>query len=148
MIIILNVSYEVFVEASNLFRVYYYIKEWTGAPDSYVMACGSGVVIYRTEITDSTDITDFLTNLEPTAIEVNTEDDIIAKPTLIDTSVQFKYDIQDTIIYVGRAKKGVAASAAGWTIEKITLINGDPTDKKLTKKDIAVWDNRTTESYS
>jgi hypothetical protein len=58
------------------------------------------------------------------------------------------YDIGDTDIYIGSAAQGTASSAAAWIIKKITLdLNGNPVST-LYSSDTAIWDNRTTESYS
>lgn len=64
-----------------------------------------------------------------------------------DIRVQMRFDIQDTVIYVGRALPGVANSASSWTIKKVTLVSGNPTVTQWTGT-TAIWDNRASETYS
>lgn len=65
-----------------------------------------------------------------------------------DGRVQARYDIGTTTIYVGTAALGAAASAASWTIRKITLSGGNPTQSQWTALRTAVWNNRATETYT
>lgn len=63
-----------------------------------------------------------------------------------------RIDITPTVIYVGYAdykNDGVAptAAAAGWTIKKITLTGGNPTNIEWSGEGQAIWDNRSTETY-
>lgn len=51
-------------------------------------------------------------------------------------------------IYVGTALLGTATSAKKWTIKRITLVNGNPTEKVWTKEYGAIWDDRLTETYA
>lgn len=57
-----------------------------------------------------------------------------------------RYDIQGTTMYVGEASVGTAQSATGWTITKYDL--SDLTDASGKVAENAVWDDRTTETYS
>lgn len=63
--------------------------------------------------------------------------------------VQQRFDIGSSTIFVGEAAKGAAASAAVWTIKKISLDSaGNPTQVQWSADRSAVWNNRTTENYS
>lgn len=65
------------------------------------------------------------------------------------TNVQQRFDIGTAAIYVGEAAKGAAASAAVWTIKKVTLDgSGNPTQVQWSADRLAVWNNRTSETYS
>lgn len=60
-----------------------------------------------------------------------------------------RFDIGATAIYAGEAASGTATAAAAWTIKKISLDgSGNPTSITMTAIRSAVWDNRTTESYT
>lgn len=59
-----------------------------------------------------------------------------------------KYDISDTIIYMGSAIKGTLDSDPKWLITRYLLdINGNPTEKKLSDKNV-IWNNRVSLTYS
>jgi len=63
-----------------------------------------------------------------------------------------RVDILPTVIYVGygdydRTGTPPASSAAAWTIKKVTLTNGSPTNIQWTNEGSGVWDNRATETY-
>lgn len=61
---------------------------------------------------------------------------------------QTKYDVGDTTIYIGTSASGTATSDAAWTIKKVILdANGNPTST-LWSSYIAIWDNRTSETYN
>lgn len=65
-----------------------------------------------------------------------------------DLRVKQLFDIQTTVIYVGRAALGTASSASAWTIKKTVLdVLGNPTSTTWTST-TAVWDNRTSEVYT
>ncbi len=58
-------------------------------------------------------------------------------------------DIQATVIYAGKANRGLATSTVGWTIQRTTLdAGGNPTTIQFTDEGTAIWDNRATETYS
>lgn len=59
-----------------------------------------------------------------------------------------RYDIGTSTIYIGTAARGTAATAAGWTIRRITLVSGNPTISEWTNAGTAIWDNRAVETYS
>lgn len=62
---------------------------------------------------------------------------------------QRRIDIQNTVIYTGFATRGTATSAAGWTIQRVIMApNGDPEAIEWTDEGVAIWDNRTSETYS
>lgn len=66
----------------------------------------------------------------------------------IDPYLQKRYDVQSNAIYVGYAIRGAASGAAAWKIKKTDLdVNGNPTHTRWTSL-TAVWDNRTSETYS
>ena len=63
-----------------------------------------------------------------------------------------RVDIQPTVIYVGYAdymSSGTAptSAVAAWTIKKITLTGGSPTNIEWSGEGQAVWDNRSSETY-
>jgi len=65
------------------------------------------------------------------------------------TNVQLRYDIGSSTIYVGEAEKGAAAGDAVWTIKKVILDgSGNPTQQVWSGDRTAIWNDRTTESYS
>ena len=66
--------------------------------------------------------------------------------TISEATKKVVYDIGDTIIYVGTAILGTATNTADWLI-KTTLTNGVPTLTQWSSN-TAIWDNRSTESYS
>ena len=57
----------------------------------------------------------------------------------------YRYDFNDNYIYVGKAPVGTLDNEIGWTISRVTLVNGEPVNKLVASN--AVWDNRVTESY-
>lgn len=64
-------------------------------------------------------------------------------------NVQQRFDIGSSSIFVGEAAQGAAASSAVWTIKKVTLdSSGNPTQVQWSADRSAVWNNRTTETYS
>jgi hypothetical protein len=143
MVSIFDVSYTVFKDASDLFQVYYY-----NHPDGYIAGCGSAQFIYVSKILDAADISDFITNLLPSATSVEKEDDVLASPTLgVRENTQSRFDIQDDVIYVGSAPANTSDGSAEWTIKKFTLVDGLATDKKTTAVGSATWTNRDSETY-
>ncbi len=64
-----------------------------------------------------------------------------------DLRILQRYDIQDDVIYVGRAHTATATSSAAWTIKRTTLVDGNPTVTQWSSA-TAIWDNRVTETYS
>ena len=66
----------------------------------------------------------------------------------IDPYLQQRFETTATIIYVGFAVRGTAASAAAWKIKKTDLdVLGNPTQTRWTSL-TGVWDNRVTETYT
>lgn len=70
--------------------------------------------------------------------------------------VPTRYDLTDpTTYYIGYAEYNgpsgapttPATSDSVWTIKRITLTGGLPVRTAWTPAGVAVWDNRTTESY-
>lgn len=52
-------------------------------------------------------------------------------------------------VYVGYAALGVGPAEAGWQIKRITFAGGNPTVMQWSGAEFtAVWDDRTTISYS
>lgn len=49
--------------------------------------------------------------------------------------------------YIGYAQQGSDPAAGVWTIRRITLSSGSPTESQWTAKGVAVWNNRATETY-
>ena len=60
---------------------------------------------------------------------------------------QQKFEFLSTAIYVGYAAENMTAAQAAWTIKKITLVSGNPTQITATAPYTAVWDDRATETY-
>ncbi len=59
-----------------------------------------------------------------------------------------RYDLADPdVMYIGEAPYGSQDSQAVWTIRRIMLVAGNPTEEMVTSENSAVWDNRTTETY-
>jgi hypothetical protein len=65
------------------------------------------------------------------------------------SSIQKKvlYDIGDPIIYIGTAIMGTAPTASAWLIKKVTLSGGNPISTQWSST-TAIWNNRSTETYS
>jgi hypothetical protein len=59
-----------------------------------------------------------------------------------------RFDIGTTAIYVGYAAIGAADADRAWTIKKVTLSSGNPTGVTWTAETAAVWNDRTTETYT
>lgn len=59
-----------------------------------------------------------------------------------------RYDLSDpNVMYVGEADWGTDNDVVGWTIRRIVLVNGLPTEEMTTGEHAAIWDNRLTETY-
>jgi hypothetical protein len=120
-------------------------------PIGYNAVCKVNNIIFVTTILGA-DIADFDTNLKPTAIQSTTLDDAVADAIYYtnDTttySIQ-AYDIQSTVMYVGTAIQGTLNSDAKWLIKKVALDGGgNPTSTKWSST-TAVWNNRTSETYT
>lgn len=57
----------------------------------------------------------------------------------------------DNVEYVGQAKPGTAASAASWSIKKLTYSGSNVTDIQWANSDNGfkfVWDDRATYTYA
>jgi hypothetical protein len=50
-------------------------------------------------------------------------------------------------LYIGYGTQGADPTKAVWTIRRIALSSGSPTQSNWTAKGAAVWTNRATESY-
>lgn len=62
--------------------------------------------------------------------------------------VKRETDLDDPdFIYKGWAPRGTTKSASAWTIERIQMVNGNPTETVVAGPN-AVWDNRSTETYT
>lgn len=138
-----NVSYTIFKLSAASLPVYYVTKAV-----GYFTVCSNIQFIYISNIIDTADISDFETNIKPTASELFSEEDAMALSTLTDKFVTKRMDIQTTVIYIGTAQAGTAESAIGWTIKRLLLdASGNPTTIDITTKDTAIWDDRATETY-
>lgn len=142
----LLVSYDpTFKRVADVAKVYYYTN---AATTDYFATCMLNGIVYQAVVTGSADVTHFLATYASTAMLMPFEGDIVANAILDATFSQTKYELQDTVAYIGTAPQGMATSAAGWTIERITFdADGNPTAKNATKTLVAVWDNRATETY-
>lgn len=49
--------------------------------------------------------------------------------------------------YIGYGTQGADPTKAVWTIRRIALTSGSPTQSQWTAKGAAVWNNRATETY-
>lgn len=142
---ILRVSYDTFKDAAQIGQVYFYKF---GGLDGYALGVGSSDFVYFSRITSGTDLADFAVSIQPSAVEVFLEGDVIAKPTLFTNNRTIKrFDIQDAVIYIGTAEPGTLDGQIGWTIKKFTFIDGNVTKTELTVQASAVWTNRTSEVY-
>jgi hypothetical protein len=65
-----------------------------------------------------------------------------------DKRVQKAFDIQAAIIYVGVSPLATSLAGTGWTIQKITLVAGNPTASNWTAVGTAIWNNRAAETYT
>lgn len=147
MVQIFRVSYAVFKDAANIATVYYHVNP---KDDGYVLGTGNDKIVYSTKIKEAADIADFALTLEPSAILVGIEEDVLASPTIAQTGIlQFEYDLTGaSFLYIGKAKPGVLPSVAGWTIQRFAIdSDGNVLDKKRTFQDTAIWDNRVIETY-
>lgn len=60
-----------------------------------------------------------------------------------------RFDIEETVIYVGYAPNGTALADIGWTIKRINLdANGNPTSETWTGVGVAAWSDRLTATYT
>lgn len=60
-----------------------------------------------------------------------------------------RHDIQEAVIYVGTAPRGTTTASTGWTIKRVQLDgDGDPTSEMWTDEGAAIWDNRSSETYT
>lgn len=50
-------------------------------------------------------------------------------------------------LYIGYGTQGADPSGPGWTIRRIALTGGSPSNSQWTAKGAAVWNNRASESY-
>lgn len=149
----LHVSFTTFKGAASFFKIYYHEKS---APTTYTAVCASEQFLFSCKVTGSGEITDFETNYKPTANAGVSESDIIGQAVIgrmhsdNSTEVQTKTDFASaTTIYMGKAIKGGATSAAIWTITKYTFdATGNPTDIKTSPFGTAIWDNRTSTTYT
>lgn len=70
-----------------------------------------------------------------------------ATQVVVSPTKQLKVDSSNpATVYVGEANLGVAASSAGWTIQEISIAG--PLVGIKVSSTTAVWDDRTTTSYS
>jgi hypothetical protein len=138
-----NISYSIFVSAASVLPVFY-VEKTNG---SYFACCGNNAAVYSCNITLAGDITAFETNIKPNATSVVTEEDAMASASLSELFITERFDIQDTVIYVGSAAAGTADNAIGWTIKKTAISGGAPLSTMVTIKDSAIWDDRATETY-
>lgn len=83
------------------------------------------------------------TNLR--ALRVKTDGTIFVQ--IQEVPVTNLYDIQDTVAYVGTAQVGSLPNEDVWTITKTVIVDGNPTEKKTTAVESAVWNDRATETY-
>jgi len=148
MVEIFQVSYNVFKQAAQTTTVYYFpITEVS--LDGYVLGTGTIDFVYTSKITSPSDVADFITLLFPTSILTELEGDVLALPTIQVNNVESRFDVSGTsFFYIGSAPPGTADSAAEWTIKRFALdAEGNPTDKRITAQNAAVWDDRATETY-
>lgn len=50
-------------------------------------------------------------------------------------------------LYVGYGTQGADPTKAVWTIRRISLSSGSPTQSRWTAKGVAIWANRASETY-
>lgn len=92
------------------------------------------------------------TNLRTSGPTGSIEIGINTNPIFAQTNIPYvktEYDLSSaTVNYIGTAPAGTATSAAAWTIKKILFdILGNPTET-LWSSNTAVWNNRTSETYT
>jgi hypothetical protein len=63
-------------------------------------------------------------------------------------SQQRRFDIGNTVIYIGYAARGVVDAQVAWTIKRIQLVAGNPTTLQWTDKNGTSWDNRVAATYT
>lgn len=124
-------------------KVYHY-----STPDSlgYIAGTGNGDLVYSARITGS-NVADFDSNYLADSTEVFEEDDVLAIPTLSTYNKASRYDVSDTIIYMGTAPAGSLDADAVWLIKKITMdVDGNPVDEKVSDSGV-IWDDRAGLTY-
>lgn len=133
-------------------RIRYYTYT---TPASYFVGFGHVGKSYVTYVSDSGDVSDFEANFKPGAMAVLSESEVTelsefdAVIGTADGRLQRAFEFGTTTIYMGYADIGVAQSATGWTIKKLTLDgSGNPTSEKWTAVGTATWNNRASETYS
>lgn len=95
------------------------------------------------EITDNgTYRNDFINNYQTSS---NRQSQTI---TIENSTRAKRIDLSDAIDYIGFAVVGSLESEAKWTIKRITKVGGDPEKIEWTAENIAVWNDRATETYS
>ena len=60
--------------------------------------------------------------------------------------VNYAYDANSQVEYIGYAEQGVATSASKWVIRKFSYSSGLLQNERIAKN--VAWDSRTTVSYS
>ena len=59
---------------------------------------------------------------------------------------QQRFDVSDTVVYVGSAVRGADGADPVWTVKRIELDNNNPTSIQWATN--VAWDDRTSEEYS
>ena len=143
----IRINYTVFKRiTSNLF-VY-----WLDLGDGrYELFAGSNGDVLHT-LAAGADLIDFQTISDPVnEITTHADGEALARASLerssLDTVKQL-FDLQSSTFYKGRASRTAATSSPVWTIERV-LIDGSGNPLSIdTAGPNAIWDNRTTETYS
>lgn len=141
---ILKVTYNVFKQAADLLKVYYFEE----SSNLVVASCGTNEFVYLTRI-QGPDLIDFNNNYLLSAIQLTSTDDVIALPTInaLQTN-QNKYDETANAIYVGSARPNSLDTDDAWTIAKYNLDNeGNVISKQQSLPDVK-WSERLIISYN
>jgi len=116
---------------------------------------GAATEITLASVLTNTTFTSRINTLGQKTMENSTPVVIASNQTVIPVTIvdgggtvqKVAYDITDDVIYIGTAAQGTATNATSWLIKRVTLVGGEPTFTEWSSSS-AVWDNRTSESYS
>ena len=146
-----TISYSSWTDFVSNNRVRYF--EFPGA-SQYLASFGKLGVVLIASVIDSADISDFETNYKPSGVSATSEFEMVELSSLdaaigkLDGRQQKAYEFGTSVIYTGYADFGVAQSSTGWTIKKLDLDgSGNPISEKWTGVGVAIWNDRTSETY-
>lgn len=141
---ILKVTYDVFKEAANLLKIYYFAE----SASLIVASCGTIDFVYLVRI-QGADITDFNNNYLASATALGSTDDVLAMPTIAALKTnQNRYEETSNAIYIGSARPEALETDNSWTIAKYNLDVDGNVISKLQSAPNVKWTERLIISYN